>query len=416
MNVIFNKSKVNGKIEITGAKNEALPILAATILTTGNVHLSNMPCIDDIVEKIYLLEKMNISAKSLSSNEYIINTNNIIGICDCNTRIRTSILIVGPLLCRCKSVKIPYPQGDKIGDRKINHHINFLQQMGASITIENDFIIANADQMNGINYHFDKISVGATQHLIMTAVIANGTTYISNASIEPETTGLCNFLIKLGYDIKGVGSSCLIIEGKNLSSENIKYQINSDRLQAFTYLIMTLVTDGYIELTGYNIIKVCSHIFDILTQLGLDITLSKNKIIAKTNNMICEDISIDTGEYPNFSTDYQPLIASALCLKANKSRVQDHIYPQRYQYAEELKKMGANIIKHDNWIEIHKSTFIGHQSVEANDIRAGAALVIAAITTNNTTIHNFYHILRGYSDFLSNLSKLNINYELVLEK
>lgn len=416
MDVIFYKSKVEGSIRISGTKNEALPILSACLLTSGTVILKNMPDIEDIYEKIDLM--INMGAKIILANscEYKINTQNISNVCK-KTRIRTGLLFLGPLLARYKEAKVAFPEGDKIGTRNINYHIDFLEKMGAKITLDDHYIIAKCEKLQGITYKFNTISVGATQHLLLTSVLAEGETTIINASIEPETVNLCRFLVDLGYKIDGVGTSLLRIYGNKMSDKDIVFQISSDRIQIITYLIMTLITNGEIEMSGYNLINGCAIVLPILTKFGLEITLYDDKLYAKGKLKQCDYYEIITGEYPGFSTDYQSLFAPLLCIAAKKSIIKDLIYPNRYYYVDGLNQLGANIIRYNGYIQLFSSSFDNtDQYIEINDIRAGASLLIAAITTQKTILRNFYHINRGYSNIFSQLKALNINYEIIMEK
>lgn len=420
MDILIKKSKVQGKIFIDGAKNETLPILAATILTFENIILENVPNIEDISEKLELMKDLGCEIECLSYSKYQINTKNIKSIYEKSTRIRTILLLLGPLLAKFKYVKLPYPAGDKIGIRKINLHEDFLREMGAEIIYEENYIIAKCSQLKAINFNFPMISVGASQHAIITACLCEGISILSNISIEPETVNLCKFIENLGYQIDGIGSSRLVIYGKsnNTIKSNI-FKISSDRLQAVTYLLMALVTHGEIEISGHNLIENCSNIFSYLVNLGLDINLSDNKIIGKSSDIISNFCSIITGPYPEFNTDYQPLFAAACCLRSKKSSIKDTIFANRFQYVNGLMKIGASIDSFENYIEINKINNFSSDNdtiLNINDIRCGASYLIAALNTDQTILRNFYHISRGYSNIFSNFNKLNIQYEIYYEK
>jgi UDP-N-acetylglucosamine 1-carboxyvinyltransferase len=413
---IKGKKNISGEVFIYGAKNSILPLLAASYLTKNKVVFANIPIIEDCLEKINCMKKNGAEIEFLEERVIEIKAKNINNYFNPSS-IRTLILFLGPILNRLQNAKIPFPMGDKIGFRNINYHIDLLEKMGAKFTYDEGFIYASCENcLQAIGYTLDFPSVGATQQFILSAAIANGISILNNAAVEPEIKELCDFLTLMNLKIQGIGSSKLVIHGtggKLLNHKKIyNYTLNSDRLQAVTYLLMPLLNGGEIHVEGKNLIENLGHVLHDLCDLGAEITLQKNKIklLYKENKKI-NYFEIKTGVFPQFNTDYQPLFAPVLCLRAHKSKISDYIFSERFKYVTELNKMSSKInFINNNSIEILGiEQFSGQKNLISWDIRAGAAVLLACLSTNEESeISNTYQIFRGYDNLLINLNSLDI--------
>ena len=397
--LINGKKELSGKISISGSKNAALPILAATILS-NQVKLTNIPLVRDIFTMVELLKFIGLKANILK-NKNTIQINNI------NKNIKTlapyklvktmraGVLVLGPLLARYKKAKISLPGGCAIGTRPVNLHLFALKKLGAKIKIKNGYIVAEAKNgLKGANITFPSISVGATENAILAAFNASGKTILNNCAIEPEVKDLIKFLNTLGGRIKIVGRKILIIGCKQIK-KNITYEVIFDRIELGTYMIAA-------SLVGKKIIfnkidpRLIQNEIDVLKKMGVKLKTQKSTIeIFKSNNI--KKISLSTKPYPGFPTDLQAQLMVLMTRAQGISKIQESIFENRFMHVPELKRMGANIeIKNKIAIIKGPSKLTGAE-VMATDLRASVSLVLAGLVADNRTIINrIYHLDRGY--------------------
>lgn len=424
MNLRINGgNKVNGELSISGSKNDFLPIITACCLTDTEVLLNNIPLIEDFYDKVEMVKGMGASVVFEKTRTIKVNTKDIIPEISQNNRIRTSILFSGVLLGRFGYCRIPYPKGDKIGARNTNFHFDALTQMGAAFTFFENYFEAKTDKLIGVEYTLPFASVGATQNILMAASIAHGTTVINNAAMEPEIISLCNFLIKIGVKIKGVGQSRITITGSNgkiySNLDTISYSIICDRLQAATYLIAAAMTDGKVTIFGNDLIFTLGSLLNYLVNLGMELTCGENFITCESKPLSqLKDMEISTNIFPGLATDLQPLLVPLLAKRSNFAILSDMIFDNRFQYIYELNKMGGDFILQDkNTLFVyHIDQFSAHKGLIAQDIRCGASILLAAINAKDQSkILNSYQIYRGYDNLIENFSQIgvdiNIDYE-----
>ncbi len=419
---ITGKQKLEGEVKIAGAKNAALPIMMASILADEKIILTNIPNLTDIDSVILLLQDLgyliNKGQEDIEAGTQIIEilptkeiTYEISKLV--SSTIRASIWALGPMLAKHGKAIIPIVGGCKLGARNIDMHIEALQNMGATIDIEDEKIIGISNgKLKSIKYKFPQISVGATANILMASCLAEGRTMLSNCAIEPEIIDLANFLNSMGAKIDGIGSSELTIDGvSNLKGS--RYNIISDRIEACTYAIMSAISSGnvFIKNIDPNIID---NIISFLCLIGIDIKTNKNGIHVKSASNF-KPVNISTAPYPGFPTDLQAQITALLTLAKGESRIEENIFENRFLHVIELKKMGANIDLIDNhtWNIKGVEELYGAE-LFASDLRASASLIVAAIGANGTsTIHNLHHLDRGYANLENKLLNLNANIKRI---
>ncbi len=401
-----------GTIRIDGSKNASLPILVSTILCNGTLKLDNIPNLIDIHNILNILSELNIVIKQQKDHSTLdaTNVNTFTSSYELASKLRASVLILGPLLARFSEAKVPLPGGCSLGMRPVNLHIKALSQMGANIHMEHGYIIGNvpSKRLKGTDITFELVSVGATQTTLMAATLAEGKTKIINAAKEPEIVDLANCLRKMGASIKGDGTSIIEIEGvKELHSA--EYSIMPDRIEAASYAIATLTTKGQITLTNIQR-NIFGNFIEYLEKAGAIISYpSENSIQIKSSKTI-NPIDIKTAPYPYFPTDIQAPWMVLMCLANGKSIVEETIFENRFTHIPELIKMGANIrILSNHEAVIHGITSFTSAKVKATDLRAGFALIIAALSSDGVTeITHPHHIYRGYVDVIGKLNKLGV--------
>ncbi|MBZ7976044.1 UDP-N-acetylglucosamine 1-carboxyvinyltransferase [Campylobacter sp. RM12637] len=401
---IEGNAKLSGSVEISGAKNAALPLLAAALLIKGKCTLTNLPLVSDIKTMLRLLENLGATYE-LNNHSVTIDSSNVFNtkaLYDIVRKMRASILVLGPLLSRFKICEVSLPGGCAIGQRPIDMHLSALEKMGANIELVDGYVKASGE-LAGAKIHFDKISVGATENTILAAVYAKGVTTIINAACEPEIVNLCEFLVKAGVNIKGIGTNTIEITGVTKLNTDFTCEIIPDRIEAGTYLCAGAITKSNIEVK--NIIP--EHLGALLSkfdEMGIKYETLKNSI--KVYSSDYKAANIKTSEYPGFPTDMQAQFM-ALCLKANgESIIDERLFENRFMHVSELNRMGANIKLNGHIANVKTSNLQGAE-VMATDLRASSALILAALAANGTTnIHRIYHLERGYENLCEKLSKL----------
>ena len=412
---IIGGKKLQGSINISGSKNASLPILAATILV-NKVTLNNIPQVKDIDTMIELLTSLgskiyiNKNKKKIKVHNY--KSNKKVAKYKYVKTMRAGILVLGPLLSKFGKAKVSLPGGCAIGLRPVNLHIEALKKMGVKIKIIEGYIYATANNgLKGAKISFPKVSVGATENLIIAACKAKGRTILSNCAIEPEVKDLSNFLIKLGCKIKWLGKRKVQIDGvKNL--KDINYNIMFDRIEAVTYMIAAAATNGRVSIKNIQP-KIIDKEILLLKKIGVKIIEKKNKItIISSKNL--KGINIKTSPYPGFPTDLQAQLMVLMCKAKNQSIIRENIFENRFMHVPELNRMGADIIVKGRKAIINGNKKLNGAQLMATDLRASVSLVIAALISNKKSIINrIYHLDRGYENIEKKLSNCGANIKRI---
>jgi UDP-N-acetylglucosamine 1-carboxyvinyltransferase len=407
---IIGGTQLTGELRISGAKNAALPILAATILTDIPVNLGNIPHLHDITTTMELLgqmgvklmidEKMNIQVDAASLNHFTAPY-------DLVKTMRASILVLGPLLARFGEACVSLPGGCAIGSRPIDVHLDAFEKMGAEIVVENGYIHAKAKRLTGCHLVLDLITVTGTENILMAATLAKGTTIIENVAKEPEVTDLANFLNKLGAKITGIGGDVLTIEGvERLGIENLHYNIMPDRIETGTYLIAAAITGGYIKLKNTNAFLL-EVVLEKLREAGADITLGDDWITLNMHHKKPNAISVRTAPYPAFPTDMQAQFTALNLIAKGIGLVTETVFENRFMHIQEMQRMGADLRIESNTVICTGVDKLMGAPVMATDLRASASLVLAALAAEGETlVERIYHIDRGYDHIEEKLAQL----------
>jgi len=404
--LIKGEKALSGEVYISGSKNGALPLIAASLLTNGVTILKNVPNLKDITTMLEVINKLGVNYQFEGNTIKIDATrvNSYIAPYELVKKMRASIYVLGPLLARLGRAEVSLPGGCAIGPRPVNLHIKAMENLKASIKIKNGFIIGRAKKLKGSEIFFEKVSVGATINAIMAAVLAEGETIIKNAALEPEVGSLIDFLKKMGANIKGENTDTIFIKGVNKLSP-IEYDVMPDRIEAGTFILAGVITKSRIKVK--NIIpEHLKSLLDILNEMGVKFQIGKNYVeLIKVKKL--NPVEIKTAPYPGFPTDLQPQICSILSIVPGISVVNETIFENRFTHIPELIRMGANIELNDNIIIIKGVKNLYGAPVMASDLRGGAALVLAALSAKNETIiDRIYHIDRGYEKIENKLTKL----------
>jgi UDP-N-acetylglucosamine 1-carboxyvinyltransferase len=392
---------LNGTIQISGSKNSCLPLMAASLLTDKEIVLSNVPQLSDVKTISQLLTQLGVSInidRSASSEKISLHADRISSIeapYDMVRKMRASVLVLGPLLARCKEAKVSLPGGCAIGLRPIDQHLKAFKELGAEIDLESGYVHAKAPKgLKGAEVYFDVVSVGATENALMAATLANGKTILRNCAVEPEIIDLANMLKKMGANIKGAGSSVIEIDGVPQLS-GTSHQVIFDRIEAVTYAIAAAATNGEVTLENIQT-EYIQNVLDKLIEMGVIVKTQKNsvKIIGNQQKIAT---NITTGPYPGFPTDAQAQMMALLALSSGTSIVNETIFENRFMHVAELCRMGANISINGHLATIIGGTKLFGAEVMATDLRASSSLVIAALAAQGeTTINRIYHLDRGY--------------------
>ena len=423
---IIGGNQLNGKIYISGAKNAALPLICAGLLTEDPVVLSNMPILSDIKSLNALLVQLGTQIKEEdtksgkhASKTYTYQTkkfSSLIAPYDYVRKMRASYYVLGPVLARVGHVELSLPGGCAIGARPMDIHLNSLEQMGAKIEIKNGYVVADAKGgLKGANIIFPKASVGATCNILMAATLAKGTTRIENAAKEPEIGNLIELLTDMGAKIKGKNTSILTIEGVK-SLHGATHAVISDRIEAGSYAIAAAITRGRIELINAR----AEHLqtpLNILRAMDIKITEKPESIIVDARNALMQGQDIMTDYYPGFPTDLQAQFMALMTVVPGASLVTENIWENRFMHVPELMRMGANINVHGYASAIVRGVKkLSGAPVMATDLRASFALVLAGLAAEGETIVNrVYHLDRGYEKLEEKLRGVGADIERIKE-
>jgi len=404
---VFGAKKLKGQIKISGSKNASLPILAATLLSKGKITLENLPNVTDIKTMLCLLESLGSKIKRTKKKTIIDNSNQKKNFASYNLvkTMRAGILVLGPLLSKFKKAKVSSPGGCAIGVRPINIHLKALAKLGVHYKIEQGYVIAKAPKgLIGAKIRFPKISVGATENLIIAACLASGTTILSNCAIEPEIKDLVKFLKKLGCNINFIGKRIIKIIGIK-EIRNSTYSIMFDRIEAGTYLIAAAITEGDIKILNVDP-RILKTEINVLKKIGVNI-VSKISEIHIVGRKKIKGVNIKTAPYPGFPTDLQAQIMVLLCKANKKTIIQEDIFENRFMHVAELNRMGAKISTLGNKAYLDGSTKFVSAELMATDLRASVSLVLAALSAKGKSIINrIYHLDRGYENIEKKLQKV----------
>ena len=404
--IIKGGNKLEGTAKVSGSKNSSLPIIAATILNKGETILYNVPNIHDTQMMFEILKKIGGKVEK-KKNKIIINTKNINKYEipeDLMRQMRSSVIFAGSLLGRYKKCTFSYPGGCDIGSRPIDLHIKGFEKLGIKTQEKYGEIDCYAEEINGTEINLDFPSVGATENIILSSVLANGITTIINAAMEPEIIDLQNFLNRMGAKVEGAGSNIIKITGvQNL--KDVSYNIMPDRIEAGTLLCATAITGGNITLENVN----TEHITPILSKLeetGCKIKIEKSSVYLDAPKRL-KAVDIKTMPYPGFPTDMQAIFSAILCVASGTSVITENIFENRYKYTNELIKMGAKIKIEGRTAIIKGARKLHGAKVRATDLRGGASLVLAGLVARGITeIENIEYILRGYENLDKKLNNL----------
>ncbi len=411
---------LSGEVEIDGAKNAALPLLALTILSKNKITISNLPQVSDIYTMIQLLKNLGAECHLDKDNKKVtIDTatiNHTIAQYDIVRKMRASILVLGPLLTRFGYCEVSLPGGCAIGQRPIDLHIKALEQMGAKIDIKQGYVIAEAkDGLRGATIIFDKITVTGSENIIMAAAMAYGTTKIVNCAKEPEVVQLCEVIKSAGVRIEGIGSDEIIIEGSGGKLLDIKdFSVIPDRIEAGTYLCAGAITKSEITLKNVEP-KHLEAVILKLKEMGFEFDVKKDNITIKKPKHI-KPIKIATKEYPGFPTDMQAQFMALTLIADGTSTIEERLFENRFMHVSELNRMGANISLNSFTATVEGNSKLYGADVMATDLRASSALVLAGLIADGVTnIHRIYHLDRGYVDLEKKLQKLGANIQRLSE-
>ena len=401
---IVGGKRLNGEIRVSGAKNAALPILCAGLLTGGDVELTNVPHLHDVKTMLKLLAQTGLKVEQ--DGERVVlngaNINTLVAPYELVKTMRASILVLGPMLARFGEAKVSLPGGCAIGSRPVDQHIKGLRQMGAEITIEGGYIHAKCAKLQGARILTDMITVTGTENLLMAAVLAEGETVLENAAREPEVTDLANLLVKMGARIDGIGTDRLVIQGVD-ALHGASHEVISDRIEAATFLCAVAATGGDITLirTRTDILDVA---LDKLREMGVDLSVADQSIRARMDKRPLA-VSFRTTEYPGFPTDMQAQFMAVNTIAQGSSRVTETIFENRFMHVQEMNRLGAQISIEGNTAFINGVERLVGAPVMATDLRASASLVIAGMAAEGTTVvDRIYHLDRGYDQMEAKLS------------
>ena len=411
---INGRYSLNGEVNISGSKNAALPIMAACLLCSEEVALDNIPVLRDINTMIRLITYMGVEISKTSDNTLKINAHRIkekFAPYDLVKTMRASILVLGPLLARFGEAVVSLPGGCAIGARPVNLHIEGLKAMGAEIDLKNGYIHAKARQLKGCEFSFNPVSVTGTANLMMAACLAEGATILNNCAKEPEIVNLGEFLISMGANLNGLGSDQILIEGVD-KLEATTCRVIPDRIEAATFLIAALITKSNLKLNG----ALAEHLkepMNLLKEAGASISVAEEFIEVTSLNEIIP-VSFTTSPYPGIPTDIQAQLMVLNVLAQGESSIEETIFENRFMHVLELQRMGANIELQSNVAKIKGVNQLQSAQVMATDLRASAALVLAALVAHGETeIDRIYHIDRGYENIDKKLSLIGAQVERI---
>lgn len=397
---------LNGEVVVSGAKNSALPLLAATILIEGNSYLSNVPNLTDITTMRRMLTSLNLTAEQHNNTIRIVNNKKIRHLVpyELVTKMRASFFVAGPILARTGMTRIPLPGGCAIGGRPVDIHLDGFKKLGAKVTLEHGFIEVKANKLKGTKIVFPFPSVGATENIMMAASLAEGETEIANAACEPEIEDLANMLNKAGAIITGAGTPTINIKGVT-SLSSVNHEVIPDRIEAGTLIIAGLITGGQVLVNKMNPAHL-TVVLDKLKKAGANFEVFADSVqVLPTKKWTAVDI--ETKPYPGFPTDMQAQMMTFLSLAEGKSIIVENIFENRFMHTAELQRLGAYIKLQEHVAVVNGVKGFSGAEVRSTDLRAGAALWLGGLVAKGETIiYDIEHVERGYDNLLEKLNGL----------
>lgn len=407
--LITGGHRLNGTIRASGAKNSALPILAAALLVPDSVVLSNIPHLNDVTTMIELLGQLGAVVTVHEKMQVEVNCSNIKKWCAPYALVKTmraSILVLGPLLTRFHTAQVSLPGGCAIGSRPVDIHIDGMRAMGAHVTMQDGFIKASVNgRLRGADIRMAAVSVTGTENLMMAAVLAEGVTRLHNAAREPEVVDLAHFLNAMGAQIKGAGTDCIQINGVDALNGG-QYPVMADRIEVGTYLIAAVMTGGCVTVKDANP-SALGALLEKLKQAGARVSVSNHDITVDMQGRRPQAVSISTAPYPDFPTDMQAQMMALNCVAEGVASIQENVFENRFMHVPELKRMGADLKQDGNTVTVCGRPRLLAAPVMATDLRASAGLVLAGLMAEgDTMVDRIYHIDRGYECIEEKLSAL----------
>ena len=410
---ITGNGPLNGEITVSGAKNAALPLMCAGLLTEGTLRLKNVPMLRDVKTTQKLLQGMGARVLTDNIAEFEINggtVNNTIAPYELVKTMRASILVLGPTLARFGEAQVSLPGGCAIGSRPVDQHLKGLEAMGAEIVIEHGYVKARG-RLKGARVVMDMVTVGGTENLLMAATLAEGTTVLENCAIEPEVVDLAECLVKMGAKISGIGSDRLVIEGVE-RLHGAEHAVMPDRIEAGTFLVAAAVTQGHVVLRRAHAASM-EAVLDKLVEAGCVVEAGDDWISLDMKRRP-KAVNVRTLPYPAFPTDMQAQFMTLNALAEGTSRVTETIFENRFMHVPELNRMGANIATEGNTAIITGVPRLSGATVMATDLRASASLVIAGLVADGVTlVDRIYHLDRGYEHIEQKLAGVGANIERI---
>ena len=415
--IVKGRRKLEGEVVISGSKNAALAILAATILLPGKTVIRNVPNLLDIKTIIRVLRALGMRAEYSGSQPNTVevwNNNNVKHVApyELVTKMRASFFVIGPILARKGLAKVPLPGGCAIGSRPVNLHIKGLEDLGAKVNMEHGFVIVEAKKLKGGSTYLDFPSVGATESIMMAATLAEGRTVIENAAREPEIVDLANFLNLAGARISGAGTEEIKVEGVS-SLSPVEYKVIPDRIEAGTFMVAAAISKGDLRIKRV----IPEHIEATVRKLqdaGIQVEAAGDEVRVAAMDGI-RAIDVKTMPYPGFPTDMQPQFSALLCLARGTSVVTEAVFENRFMHVHELKRMGAEIRLEGQSAIISGVSELSSAPVKVSDLRAGAALVLAGVAAEGETVieDRDHHLERGYENLNAKFKKIGADIRTV---
>jgi UDP-N-acetylglucosamine 1-carboxyvinyltransferase len=417
---IHGGGPLNGEIEISGAKNAALKVMVAALLTDQPLTINRVPDLRDVATLRNILGSLGAAsdydAQTKTLKIHAAKISEAEADYELVRQMRASILVLGPLVARHGSARVSLPGGCAIGTRPVDMHIDGLKQLGAEIELQEGYVVAKAPKgLTGAHIHFPKVSVGATENIMMAATLAKGTTTLVNAAREPEIADLGNCLIAMGAEIEGLGTDKITIQGKPYL-RGTEHTVIGDRIEAGTFAIAAAMTGGKLTLKGAEIAHI-DYMRDPLHKAGVDVTEEGGNIVVARVKTPLRGVDIMTEPYPGFPTDLQAQMMSMLSICEGAGMITETIFENRFMHVPELARMGADITVHGSSALVRGVKKLKGAPVMATDLRASVSLVLAGLVAEGaTTVHRIYHLDRGYEDIVGKLSRVGAKLERLKEE
>jgi UDP-N-acetylglucosamine 1-carboxyvinyltransferase len=405
--VVAGGARLAGEVQVTGAKNSVLKLMAAALLAEGTTTLTDVPDILDVSIMSEVLRRLGCTVER-GPGTVAISVPEVLGHeadYDLVRRMRASIAVLGPLVARCGEAKVALPGGDAIGSRGLDFHIAGLTKLGATVESEHGYLIARAARLTGAPVWLDFPSVGATENLLMAGVLAKGTTTIDNAAREPEIVDLCEFLVEMGAQIGGIGTSTLEVEGVERLAPVVSHATVPDRIVAGTYAVAAVMTQGDV-LVRHGRAAHLEIALDKLVSAGATVDLEADGFRVRMDRRPTS-VDVVTLPYPGFPTDLQPMVLALNAVAEGTAMITENVFEARWMFVNELSRLGADVRTDGHHAVVRGRPRLSGAPVRAHDIRAGAALVLAGLVAEGTTeVGDVHHVDRGYQDFVASLTRL----------